>query len=824
MPSTIDKAKNSSSDATTKEGAVNSVDGKANGSGGRTGAYGAQPPYALIQRFFTTLKAAGEPLVVGHGIATALDEFVEHQSIEPADEKLLRKLLRGCSEVILLGDSAYAALRPAMGKLRLIHAHPAASELEEISPGEFLRLKDSLIQGNEEASRLGLVIDTSPFYRNFPVISDPSEVGDGVDVLNRHLSAQMHQNPERFREALLDFLRDEHVGASNLLLNDHIATLSDFKSELAAARSLVDDLDADQAYHSFSHELRTHGFEAGWGDTAATVSETLALLHRVMQSADPDRFARLLSRLPITRTVLMVSPHGWFAQEGVLGKPDTGGQVTYVLDQARALERTIDAHLKSCGVDMRGKVVVLTRLIPEAEGTACDNPLEKIHGTHDSWIVRVPFRDGAGEVAPHWVSRFKIWPYLERYAEESTAAVVNELGGKPDLIVGHYSDGNITAHLLAERLDVTHAACVHALEKSKYLFSDSHWAELEDQYHFSAQFTADLVAYNSADFVVSSSRREIGGTPHDLGMLESYQLFTMPGLFRVESGLDPRRARHNIVPPGVSEECFFPNTAEELRVEAMADGLRERLLTQEPGENCVGFLDEPDKPFVFAMARIDKVKNLTGLADLFGKCEKLREHANLLLVTSINERDQASDPEELEEVDRLYELIARHSLEGSIRWAAARLDKAETGEIYRILADRRSVFAQPALMETFGLTVIEAMACGMPVVGTAFGGPAEIILDGECGEVRDPNDHEAFAQSLLDIVSDTEKWRRYSEEGIQRVETAFRWARHAESLLRISNVYTYWNHTDVMNRPALDRYLHTLYHTVYRPRADAIEI
>jgi hypothetical protein len=36
--------------------------------------------------------------------------------------------------------------------------------------------------------------------------------------------------------------------------------------------------------------------------------------------------------------------------------------------------------------------------------------------------------------------------------------------------------------------------------------------------------------------------------------------------------------------------------------------------------------------------------------------------------------------------------------------------------------------------------------------------------------------------------------------------------------LSLANVYSYWNHTNVMNRPALDRYIHTLYHTVYRPR------
>jgi 2-oxoglutarate ferredoxin oxidoreductase subunit alpha len=60
------------------------------------------------------------------------------------------------------------------------------------------------------------------------------------------------------------------------------------------------------------------------------------------------------------------------------------------------------------------------------------------------------------------------------------------------------------------------------------------------------------------------------------------------------------------------------------------------------------------------------------------------------------------------------------------------------------------------------------------------------------------------------------------EYGITRVREAFTWSSHARKLLRLANVHSYWNHVDVMNRQALDRYIHTLYHTVYRPRAQAL--
>ena len=60
----------------------------------------------------------------------------------------------------------------------------------------------------------------------------------------------------------------------------------------------------------------------------------------------------------------------------------------------------------------------------------------------------MPFRDEQGEIVPHWISRFEIWPYLERFAAEAEKEILAELGGRPDLIIGNYSDGNLVASLL----------------------------------------------------------------------------------------------------------------------------------------------------------------------------------------------------------------------------------------------------------------------------------------------------------------------------------------------------------------------------------------
>ncbi|MGD2085061.1 MAG: hypothetical protein PVH61_02660 [Candidatus Aminicenantes bacterium] len=55
------------------------------------------------------------------------------------------------------------------------------------------------------------------------------------------------------------------------------------------------------------------------------------------------------------------------------------------------------------------------------------------------------------------------------------------------------------------------------------------------------------------------------------------------------------------------------------------------------------------------------------------------------------------------------------------------LNRLETGEVYRIIADRRGIFVQPALFEAFGLTILAAIISSLPGFGPIFGGPSEII-------------------------------------------------------------------------------------------------
>uniref|UniRef100_A0A804PR48 sucrose synthase n=1 Tax=Zea mays TaxID=4577 RepID=A0A804PR48_MAIZE len=60
-------------------------------------------------------------------------------------------------------------------------------------------------------------------------------------------------------------------------------------------------------------------------------------------------------------------------------------------------------------------------------------------------------------------------------------------------------------------MGITHCNIAHALEKTKYPDSDIFWKNFDEKYHFSCQFTTDIIAMNNADFIITSTYQEIAG-------------------------------------------------------------------------------------------------------------------------------------------------------------------------------------------------------------------------------------------------------------------------------------------------------------------------
>jgi sucrose synthase len=349
---------------------------------------------------------------------------------------------------------------------------------------------------------------------------------------------------------------------------------------------------------------------------------------------------------------------------------------------------------------------------------------------------------------------------------------------------------------------------------------------MEEQYHFSCQFTADLIAMNAADFIITSTYQEIAGSDNMVGQYESYSAFTMPGLQRVVSGINVFDPKFNIVSPGADADVYFPYSDTERRLTGLHNELDELVFGGGRAEGR-GVLVDKDKPLIFSMARLDHIKNLTGLVEWYAGNQRLREQTNLLLICGTVNPDNSTDNEERAQIIRMHALFDEHGLDGQVRWLGMRLDKNLTGELYRYLADHRSAFIQPAFFEAFGLTVIEAMASGLPTFATSYGGPLEIIENGVSGFHINPNHGDKAADIIADFFSrcesEPEHWHALSEGAINRVQSKYTWKRYAKRLLSLTCIYGFWKFATNLDRQETSRYLEMLYHLQFRPLAARLE-
>ena len=777
--------------------------------------------------FLNSLCCMKQPLLLRTEIQKIFHNTVAENKLSKLDSSPLKTVMQWCQEAAIVEPWAYFALRKVSARWEYIRIDLKTLLLEIISPEKFLYFKEQLASGNT-SQRYPLEIDFAPFSREFFKLQEEKSIGRGLEFLNRKLSSGLFAELAKGDNRLLRFLQVHRCRDQQLLLNQEVESTSQLRNALRDALHLMRDKEDSIEWQELETDLNELGFEPGWGRDASRIRETMGNLLDILEAPSPGTLEIFLSRIPMIFSITIISPHGFFGQENVLGRPDTGGQVVYILDQVRALEKEMRNRLYEQGLmDIDPRIIVLTRLIPESEGTNCHERIESISRTENSYILRVPFRNKDGQILPHWISRFEIWPYLERFAGDAGRELLAELDGRPDLIVGNYSDGNLVATLISHKLGVTQCNIAHALEKAKYLYSDLYWQDNEPNYHFSCQFTADIIAMNAADFIITSTYQEIAGTEENPGQYESYMTFTMPDLYRVIHGIDVYDPKFNIVSPGADQEIYFPAEDSERRFIYLHEQIDDLIFGDHRPEETRGVLAERAKPIILTMARLDRIKNLTGLVSLFSRNQELRDSVNLLVIGGHINPDHSNDAEEVDQIQQMHHLFDTFGLDKEVRWLGMHLHKELTGELYRKVADERGVFVQPALFEAFGLTVVEAMVSGLPTFATCFGGPMEIIENGVSGFHIDPNNEDSISQQLVDFFKrcavEPDYWNKIAEGGLARVKEKYTWELYAERMMTSARIYGFWRYVSDLERMETKRYLEMFYDLQFRPLAKKLE-
>ena len=83
------------------------------------------------------------------------------------------------------------------------------------------------------------------------------------------------------------------------------------------------------------------------------------------------------------------------------------------------------------------------------------------------------------------------------------------------------------------------------------------------------------------------------------------------------------------------------------------------------------------------------------------------------------------------------------------------------------------VFILPSQIESFGLSALEAMSCGLPVIATNVGGLPEVVLHGETGYLTEIGNIERMASYVIELFEDKNKYREFSEKARERAEKFF---------------------------------------------------
>jgi sucrose-phosphate synthase len=446
--------------------------------------------------------------------------------------------------------------------------------------------------------------------------------------------------------------------------------------------------------------------------------------------------------------IQMVSVHGLIRGRDLeLGRDaDTGGQTKYVVELACALGERPEVD----------RVDLFTRRIDEPRvSDDYDREIEPL--TEHARIVRL--RCGGAR----YRRKERLWPHLDAFVAEMLRFTQRE-GPRPDLVHGHYADAGYVAAEVARYLDLPLVFTGHSLGRNKLRVLTNSGLdpdELEERYHLSHRIGVEERVLREADVVIASTRHEVE---------RGYELY--------EAAPD---ARFEVIAPGIDVDRFYPYYWD--RDEVFDPGEDVRRARARMREEIERFLNEPEKPLILAVSRPDRRKNIEGLVTAYGEDKELRSLANLAIFAGVRRDIRDMSDNEREVLTELLLLMDRYDLYGKLALPKKHDPDTDIPVLYRLVAASGGVFINPALVENFGITLIEASSSGLPVVSTDHGGPQDIV--GACGSgvLIDASDTGEIQRALKHVLTDREAWHRYSRGGVEGVRQHYAWATHAERYL-----------------------------------------
>ncbi|WP_067780617.1 glycogen synthase [Actinomyces vulturis] len=314
-----------------------------------------------------------------------------------------------------------------------------------------------------------------------------------------------------------------------------------------------------------------------------------------------------------------------------------------------------------------------------------------------------------------------------------------------DLVHSHTWYANLGGRLAQLLHGVPHVISAHSLEPMRPWKAE----QLGGGYALSSW--AEENAYTNADAIIAVS----GGMREDI--LRSYPT------------VDPEKVK--VVHNGIDLDAWKKPEGPE------AGELQEKTLAR------LGI--DPERPTIVFVGRITRQK---GLPYFLRACESLPEEVQIVLCAG------APDTKEImTEVEGLVDTL--RTKRTGVVWVEEMLPRPE---LIAVL-DASDLFVCPSIYEPLGIVNLEAMAVGLPVVGSATGGIPEVINDGETGllvpldQLHDgtgtPVNPEQFiadlAKAITTLITDKELCEKMGKAARKRVEDHFAWTAIAERTMAV---------------------------------------
>ncbi len=453
--------------------------------------------------------------------------------------------------------------------------------------------------------------------------------------------------------------------------------------------------------------------------------------------------------------IQLFSPHGLirFTDPEIGRDKDTGGQVKYVLELLENLSRHPQVR----------KIYLFTRrIIDKRVSSSYEKEIEEVN--EKAKIIRVTC--GGNMYRP----KETLWDHLDEFVDKTVRFIEKE-NDFPDVVHGHYADGNYIAGQVSEIFGMPFIATSHSLGRNKknILLQEGLSPEkLNEKFNINRRIAVEENMIKTADAIIVSTQHVID---------TQYDLYD-----------NKDEGRFEVIPPGINTDVFYPFYRFDMPSFQMT--IEQEQALYRVNSDIERFLFAPAKPLILSIGRADKRKNFENIIQCYGQDKELQAMANLAIFAGVRKDITQMPNDEQEILTKLLLLLDKYDLYGKMAIPKKNDPKLEVPEIYRVAARKKGVFVNATPGENFGLTIVEAAACGLPVVASPTGGPKEIIEHCKNGLLVDVDDPKAIADALKKIIAHQTLWEQYSANGILAVNQLYSWTAHANRYIEIiQNLY-----------------------------------